>query len=190
MAIYVIELSRLISCEIARGAKEKIIEISAVNRRSPQRLFTSNRKCDAESRVAFAQTIGPMKSHLRFAPKSFLSSHAPVQFNLMEREFSAVIQRTGEQILHHCDRPDIEVQILGFLRHAVGATTAGIARAMGISTAAAEVHLRCLSDAHRIWGQPIHGGEMEWYLGLEGRHFLKERGSEGVSTPEWHRAAA
>lgn len=78
--------------------------------------------------------------------------------------------------MHHCDRPKIEMQILAFIHQALGPSTEGIAVAMGISNEAAAVHLRALSEANRIWGQPVHGNETAWYISNEGRHFLASKG--------------
>lgn len=80
-----------------------------------------------------------------------------------------------ERILHHSDRPEIELRILTFLTHALGPSTEGIAREMGISSEAAAVHLQELSEADRIWSQPGPGGESSWHLSQAGRHFLAER---------------
>jgi len=80
-----------------------------------------------------------------------------------------------DRIVHHCDRPDVEVRILNFLSRAHGPTTDGIASAMGISRGAAEVHLGALKNAGRIWGQRVRGTSTAWQISLQGRHFLTTR---------------
>ena len=58
-----------------------------------------------------------------------------------------------DRILHHSDRPEIELRILSFLTHALGPSTEGVAREMGISSDAAAVHLQALVEADRVWSQ-------------------------------------
>ena len=116
-----------------------------------------------------------LKSH-RTRP-AFGNASSPFRLNSIEGEFSAVMENVAGGLLHHCDRPEIEVRILAFLSHAMGPTTGGIARQMGISREAAEIHLRALSSDNRIWGQPIHSTDCEWHIAQGGRHFLKQYGS-------------
>lgn len=116
-----------------------------------------------------------MNRHARqkfFTPPS--AEWAP-SLNLAEQHFSAVAAQIEDRIVHHCDRPEIEVHILRFIAHAVGPSTEGIATEMGISTAAAEVHLRELRRARRIWGQRLGAAGMSWHLASEGKRFLEER---------------
>jgi predicted ArsR family transcriptional regulator len=110
--------------------------------------------------------------HQSFAPPA--REWAP-QFNLAEAEFRTVVEELEDRLVHHCERPEIEVRILDFIARAHGPSTEGIAAEMGISPAAAKVHLRQLRKADRIWGQPIRGGGMGWYASQAGRHFLGEK---------------
>ena len=88
-----------------------------------------------------------------------------------------VMEQMEERILHHSDRPEVELKILAFLANAYGPTTEGIAREMKIPVEAAAIHLKQLHDAARIWGQPTTGGEMSWHLSQEGQRFSEDRGS-------------
>jgi hypothetical protein len=100
------------------------------------------------------------------------------RLNLAEEEFRVPLAEIEERSVHHCDRPEIEVRILDFISRAHGPNINGIAAEMGISVAAAEVHVRELQRVRRIWGQPMHGGEMAWHIAQEGTHFLAERGRQ------------
>lgn len=92
--------------------------------------------------------------------------------DLAEHEFRQVFDRIEDRILHHCDRPEIEMRILSFLSHAHGPTTEGIATAMSIPRSAAEVHLDALQTSGRIWCQRVRGISRAWYLSNEGSNFL------------------
>ena len=96
--------------------------------------------------------------------------------NLAEREFTGLFSGIKERILHHCDRPEGEMRILAFIGSAQGPTTDGIAKEFGFSVAAAEFHLRELSQANRVWGQPVRANTMSWHISQAGRRFLAERG--------------
>jgi len=106
-------------------------------------------------------------------PNHNASIEGPPRSELDEHKFEAAVEEVGHNILHHSDRPVIETRILAFLAQAVGPTTDGIAREMGIPSHAAVVHLQALGEANRIWGQVVHGFGVEWHISLEGRHFLK-----------------
>ena len=125
-----------------------------------------------------------MKSlHSKHEPP-ITSVEGPPPSALDEHKFEAAIEEIGRNILHHCDRPEIETRILAFLAHAVGPTTDGIAREMGIPSHAAALHLQALSGMNRVWGQVVHGADMEWHISLEGRHFLKKiHSGENESSP-------
>ena len=86
-----------------------------------------------------------------------------------------------DRIFNHCDRPEIEVRILNFIAHAHGPDTRGVAAAMGISPAAAKVHLRELRAAGRIWGQRIRADEMSWHVSQEGKRFLAGKGHAALA---------
>jgi len=101
-------------------------------------------------------------------------AHLPLKLGLSERAFASVVEEMGNRLVYLSDRPEIEGRILSFLAHAMGPTTAGVARAMGIGVKAAESHLRTLIAANRIWGQAVHGHDVEWHIALEGRHYLNE----------------
>ncbi len=103
------------------------------------------------------------------------SQWAP-ELNLAENEFRTVVDELEERLIHHCERPEIEVRILDFISHAHGPSSAGIAAEMGISPAAVEVHLRQLRRANRIWRQQSGGGGMGWYVSQGGRQFLDDKG--------------
>lgn len=106
------------------------------------------------------------------------------KLNLAEKEIDAGIGRIESHTLHHCDRPEVEVRVLAFLAHAIGPTTEGIARELGISAEAAAVHLHALHEARRIWSQPSQAGEMSWHISQEGRNFLAERAPTENEPPE------
>lgn len=121
----------------------------------------------------------PMKTPSFRSDRSFhtaTSSNGSPRLNLMEREFHKVVRRIEDRLVHHGDRPQIEALILAFLNRSLGPSTSGVAAATGITPEAAEVHLRALSEAHRIWGQPAHGNETAWHISQEGRAYLRQRG--------------
>jgi hypothetical protein len=120
-----------------------------------------------------------MKTHVSQASRhSFFTPPArewAPQFNLAEAEFRTVVEELEDRLVHHCERPEIEVRILDFIARAHGPSTEGIAAEMGISPAAAKVHVRQLRKANRIWGQPVRGGGMGWYASQPGRRFLEQK---------------
>jgi hypothetical protein len=117
----------------------------------------------------------------QFAYTPPASAWAPT-LNLAEREFHIPMAKIEDRIFYHCDRPDIEVRILNFIARAHGPDTRGIAAAMGISEAAADVHLRELRAARRIWGQRIRADEMSWHVSQEGKRFLAGKGNHATQT--------
>jgi len=92
-----------------------------------------------------------------------------------EQTLHQVVERMEDRLLHHCDRPEIEMKILAFLAHALGPTTDGIAREMDIGPDAALTHLTALHETKRIWGQVEPTGGNSWPITHEGRHYLAER---------------
>ena len=120
----------------------------------------------------------PFSKSERF--RSSPSSGSGLRLGLIEHEFHKVVGKIEERIVHHGDRPEIEARILAFVNQALGPSTEGVAAAMGISAPAAAVHLRGLSEANRIWGQPAHGNEMAWHISNEGRRYLAEKGWQQI----------
>ncbi len=104
------------------------------------------------------------------------------RLGLAEREFRTVLDAIEDRILHHSDRPEVELRILGFLAGARGPTVDGIARELNVSRSAAEAHLRSLENAGRVWAQRVRGGARAWHLTLEGKHFwLQRRSGDSVA---------
>jgi hypothetical protein len=93
--------------------------------------------------------------------------------SIVEQEFRAQFDAVEDRILHHCDRPMIEMAILAFLNHAQGPTTAGIAKAMGIGSVAAGVHLRNLQAFGRAWCHSCGETEESWHISNTGREYLR-----------------
>jgi predicted transcriptional regulator len=116
-----------------------------------------------------------MASHRRH--KAIPAPLAPAEpgAESVEKTLHEVAARIEDRLLHHCDRPEIEMKILKFLEHALGPTTDGVAREMGISSDAAAIHLQALNEANRTWSQPGRAGEQSWHISLEGRRYLADR---------------
>jgi predicted ArsR family transcriptional regulator len=95
---------------------------------------------------------------------------------MAEREFDAVLGSLEEGILHHSDRPEIEMDILRLLEHSVGPTTEGVAAELGVGVRAAGIHLESLKNANWAWSQRGYAHQMTWHISLEGRHYLAEHG--------------
>src|ERR1700704_4042269 len=114
-----------------------------------------------------------MKSH---KPHGEIPQKVPADTNnpplpkLAEYEFEATVEKIGANLLHRPDRMEIELRILTFLNHAVGPSTDGIAREMGIGVDLADAFLNLLHEANLIWGQAVHGQDLEWHISQEGRH--------------------
>ena len=95
---------------------------------------------------------------------------------MAEREFNAVLDSLEAGVLHHSDRPEIELDILRLLDNSAGPTAEGIAAKMGVGVRAAIVHLEALRNANWAWSQPGYAHQMTWHISLEGRHYLAEHG--------------
>ncbi len=113
-----------------------------------------------------------MKSSLPFPPP-FAESAAP-QFGSVNEMFAVQFEALEDRILHHCDRPLIEMSILSFLEHALGPTSEGIANAMGIGAPAALVHLENLRAFGRVWRATGNEENAAWHISNVGRRYLHD----------------